>query len=87
VVRDSGALQKVASAALLKIFLPIVTLAETQEEGTQDLRKGWGEAYGWLPEKEQEGLLSLAHHLMNLEERTFQERLERATFLLIDADL
>ena len=64
-----------------------MTLAETQEEGTQDLRKEWGEAYGWLPEKEREGLLSLAHHLMNLEGRTFQERLERATSLLIDADL
>jgi hypothetical protein len=87
VVRDSGPLQKVASSTLLKILLPILTLAETQKERTQDLRKEWGEAYGWLPEKEQEGLLSLAHHLMNLEGRTFQERLERATFLLIDADL
>lgn len=86
-IRASPPLQKVASAALLKILLPIVTLAETQEKGMQDLRKEWGEAYGWLPEKEQEGLLSLAHHLMNLEGRTFQERLERATFLLIDADL
>ncbi len=87
VVRASPPLQKVASAALLKILLPIVTLAETQTEGTQDLRKEWGEAYGWLPEKEQEGLLNLAHHFMNLEGKTFQERLERATFLLIDADL
>ena len=87
VVRASPPLQKVASAALLKILLPIVTLAETQTEGTQYLGKEWGEAYGWLPEKEQEGLLSLAHHFMNLEGRTFQERLERATFLLIDADL
>ncbi len=87
VVRASPPLQKVASAALLKILLPIVTFAETQTEGTQDLRKEWGEAYGWLPEKEQEGLLNLAHHFMNLEGKTFQERLERATFLLIDADL
>jgi len=87
VVRASPPLQKVASAALLKILLPIVTLAETQTEGTQDLGKEWGKAYGWLPEKEREGLLNLAHHFMNLEGRTFQERLERATFLLIDADL
>jgi hypothetical protein len=87
VIRASPPLQKVASAALLKIFLPVVTMAETQEEGTQDLRKEWDEAYGWLPEEEREGLLNLARHLMNLQGRTFQERLERATFLLIDADL
>jgi hypothetical protein len=86
-IRASPPLQKLASAALLKILLPIVTLAETQTEGTQDLGKEWGEAYGWLPEKEREGLLNLAHRFMNLEGRTFQERLERATFLLIDADL
>ncbi len=86
-IRASPPLQKVASAALLKILLVVVTLAGAQKEGTQDLRKEWGEAYGWLPEKEREGLLNLAHHLMNLEGRTFQERLERATFLLIDADL
>jgi hypothetical protein len=87
VIRVSPPLQRVASAALLKILLPIVTLAETQEEGRQDLRKEWDEAYEWITEKEQESLLSLAHHLRNLEGRTFQERLERATFLLIDADL
>jgi len=86
-MRDSGPLQKVASAALLKILLPILTLAETQKEGTQGLRKEWGEAHGWLPEKEQEGLLSLAHHLMRIEGKTFQERLERANFLLIGSDL
>jgi hypothetical protein len=84
VVRDSGPLQKVASAALLKILLPIVTLGKTQKEGTQDLGRQWREAYGWLPEKDREGLLNLAHNLMNLEGRTFQEKLERATFLLID---
>lgn len=87
VVRNSGPLQKVASGTLLKILLPILTLAETQEGGTQDLRNKWGEAYGWLPEKEREDLLNLAQNLRNLDGRTFQERLERATFLLIDADL
>jgi hypothetical protein len=87
VVRDSDPLQKIALAVFLKVLLPVEALAEIQTEETQNLKKEWDEAYGWLPEKDREGLLNLAHNLMNLEGRTFQERLERATFLIIDADL
>ena len=86
-VRDSGPLKKVALAAFLKVLLPVETLAAIQMEEAQDLKKDWDEAYGWLPEKERENLLNLAHCLMDLEGKTFQERLERATFLLIDTDL
>jgi hypothetical protein len=85
VVRDSGSLQKIALAAFLKVLLPVETLGTAQAEEAQNLRKEWDEAYAWLGEKEREGLLNLAHQLMSPEGGTFQERLERATFQLIDA--
>jgi hypothetical protein len=85
VVRDSGPLQKIALAAFLKVLLPVETLTTTQTEEAQNLRREWDEAYGWLAEKERESLLNLAHRLMDLEGKTFQEKLERATFLLITA--
>ena len=87
VVRDSGPLQKIALAAFLKVLIPVETLAAAQAEEAQNLRKELDEAYVWLGEKEREGFLNLAHHLMDLEGNTFQERLERATFLLINVDL
>jgi hypothetical protein len=86
-VRDSGPLKKIALAAFLKVLLPVETSVRIQREGAQNLRKEWDEAYGWLPEKEREGLSNLAHRLMDLEGRTFQEKLERAIFLLIGTDL
>ena len=87
VVRDYGPLRKVALAAFLKVLLPVETLGTAQAEEAKNLRKDWDEAYAWLGEKEREGLLNLAHQLMSLEGGTFQERLERATFLIINADL
>ena len=87
VVRDSGSLQKIALAAFLKVLLPVETLAATQAEEAQNLRKEWDKAYVWLGEKEREGLLNLAHQLMSLKGGTFQEKLERTTFLLFEADL
>ena len=85
VVRDSGPLEKIALAAFLKVLLPVETLTTTQTEEAQNLRREWDEAYGWLAEKERESLLNLAYRLMDLEGKTFQEKLERATFLLITA--
>ena len=87
VVRDSGSLQKIALAAFLKVLLPVETLAATQAEEAQNLRREWDEAYSWLREEERKDLLDLGHRLMNLQGKTFQERLERATFLLIGSDL
>ena len=62
-------------------------MAATQTAGAQNVRKEWNKAYGWLGEKGREDLLNLARRIMDLEGRTFQERLERATFLIIDAEL
>ena len=86
-VRDSGPLQKIALAAFLKVLLPVETLAATHAEEAQNLRREWDEAYSWLREEERKDLLDLGHRLMNLQGKTFQERLERATFLLIGSDL
>ena len=87
VVHDSPPLRKVAWAAFLKVLLPVETLAATQKEEAQNLRREWDEAYGWLPEKERKNLSNFARLLMDLEGKTFQERLERATRLLIGTDL
>jgi hypothetical protein len=87
VVRHSGPLRKIAWAAFLKLLLPVETLAAIQKEEAQNLRKEWEEAYGWLPEKERENLLNFTRRLMDLEGKAFQERLERAAFLLIDTSL
>jgi hypothetical protein len=87
VVRDSGPLHKIAWAAFLKVLLPVETLAANQTEEAQNLRKEWDKAYGWLPKRERENLLDFTRRLMDLEGKTFQEKLERATFLLIGTDL
>lgn len=87
VVRNSDSLQKIALAAFLKVLLPVETLAATQAEEAQNLRREWDEAYSWLREEERKDLLDLGHRFMNLQGKTFQERLERATFLLIGSDL
>ena len=86
IVRDSGPLRKIAFAAFLKVLLPVEALAATQTYEARNLRKEWDKAYVWLGEKGREGLLNLAHQLMSLEGGTFQERLDRATFLLFDSD-
>jgi len=86
-VRDSGPLKKIALAAFVKVLLPVETSVRIRGEGAQNLKKEWDEAYGWLPEKERKSLSNLAHRLMDLEGKTFQEKLERATFLLIGTDL
>ncbi len=85
-VRDSGSLQKVVWAALLKVLLPVEALSTAQAQEAQNLRKEWNEAYAWIGEEKREGLLNLAQQLMSLEGETFQERLERAILLLIDAN-
>ena len=87
IVRDSGPLRKIAFAAFLKVLLPVEALAATQTYEARNLRKEWDEAYAWLGEKEREGFLILAQQVTSHEGGTFQERLERATFLLIHADL
>jgi len=56
---DSGSLRKIAFPAFLKVLLPVETLAATQAEEAQILRKEWDEAYTWLGEKERGRSLEL----------------------------
>jgi hypothetical protein len=63
VIRDSGPLHKIASAAFLKVLLPVETLTATQPGEALNLRKEWDEAYGWLPERERDYLSNFTRRL------------------------
>lgn len=83
VVRGSPALKKIALAAFLKTLLPIVAMIKSGMQEAQALRNQWNEAYGWLSEREREGLSQLAQYTMDYEGKTFQERLEQAALRLL----
>jgi hypothetical protein len=83
VVQSSSPLRKIAFAAFLKTLLPIDALISSGTEDALELRKKWTEAYAWLPEREREGLSLLAHDILSIKGKTFQERLEHATLCLI----
>jgi hypothetical protein len=85
VARNSGPVRKIALAAFLKVLLPVEALTVAHEEEAMNLRQEWDEAYGWLGKTEKESLLDLPHRLTDLEGKTFQEKLERTTGLLITA--
>jgi hypothetical protein len=82
-LRGSHTLRKIALAAFLKTLLPIEAMISGGFEGAQIFKDQWDEVYGWLSDGERKGLSSLARSIMNLEVRTFQERLEQAAFRLI----
>jgi hypothetical protein len=81
--RDSHGLRKIALAAFLKTLLPIEAMISVGIPEAKILRKQWDEAYGWLSEKEREGLSLFALSITNVEAKTFQERLEHAASRLI----
>ena len=83
VIRNSPVLSKIALAVFLKILLPIESLISLGIERALVIRKKWNEAYGWLAEKEREALFQLLQSTLHLKGKTFQERLEDATFRLI----
>ena len=82
-IQESHALRKIAFAAFLKTLLPIEALIWAGFEGAQIFRDQWDEVYEWLSDRERKGLSSLTRSIMNLEVKTFQERLEQAAFQLI----
>jgi len=82
-IRESHALRKIAFAAFLKTLLPIEAMISAGIEGAEIFKDQWDEAYGWLPDAERKGLSLLARSIMNLEAKTFQDRLEQAAFQLI----
>jgi hypothetical protein len=83
VVCGSSALRKIALASFLKTLLPIEAMVSVGIEEAQALRNLWNEAYGWLSQREREGLFELAQCSINHEGKTFQERLEQAVVRLI----
>ena len=82
-IHESHGLRKIASAAFLKTLLPIDAMISAELEGAQILKDQWEEVYGWLSDAERKGLSLLARSIMDLEAKTFQERLEQAAFQLI----
>jgi len=82
-VCGSPSLRKIALAAFIKTLFPIVAMITVGIEGAQAFKNQWNEAYGWLSEREREGLFRLAQCTMNQDGKTFQERLEQAALRLI----
>jgi hypothetical protein len=82
-IQESHALRKIAFAALLKTLLPIEAMISAGFERAQIFKDQWDEVYGWLSDAERKELSLLARSIMNLEVKTFQERLEQAAFQLI----
>lgn len=82
-IQESHGLRKIAFAAFLKTLLPIEAMISAGLEGAQRFKDQWDEVYGWLSDAERKQLSLLARSIMNLEVKTFQERLEQATFQLI----
>jgi hypothetical protein len=82
-IRESPSLRKIAFAVFLKTLLPIEAMISAGFEEAQIFKNQWDEVYGWLSEGERKGLSLLARSIMDLEVKTFQERLEQAAFQLI----
>jgi len=75
--------RKLASALFLKTLLPIEALVSLRVERSDIIKNHWKEAYRWLSDKIQEGLVSFAHSTMAYSDKPFQQRLENVTLKLI----
>jgi len=75
--------RKVALAFFLKTLLPIEALVSLSVEGAETIKNKWQEAYDWLSETVQEGLVGFAHNTMAYRDRPFQKRMEDVTINLI----
>jgi hypothetical protein len=75
--------RKLALALFLKTLLPIEALVTLSVERAEIIKNQWREAYGWLSETIQEGLIGFAHNTMAYRDKPFQQRLEHVTINLI----
>ena len=75
--------RKLALALFLKTLLPIEALVTLSAERAEIIKNQWREAYGWLSETIQEGLIGFAHNTMAYRDKPFQQRLEHVTINLI----
>ena len=82
-VYDFPALRRIALAAFLKTLLPVVALMACDITGSPAIRDRWNEAYGWLSEDEREGIFRLARSIVADGGDSFQEKLERASYRVL----
>lgn len=75
--------RKLALAVFFKTLLPIEAMISNRIKRAEVVKNQWKEAYRWLPEGTQRGLIRFARNIMADTITPFQERLERATFRLI----
>lgn len=75
--------RKLALAVFLKTLLPIEAMISNRIKRAEVVKNQWKEAYGWLPEGTQRGLIRFARDIMADTITPFQERLEQATLILI----
>ena len=75
--------RKLALAFFLKTLLPIEALVSLSVEGAETIKNKWQEAYDWLSETVQEGLVGFAHNTMAYRDKSFQKRIEEVTINLI----
>jgi hypothetical protein len=75
--------RKLALALFLKTLLPIEALVTLSVERAEIIKNQWREAYGWLSETIQEGLIGFAHNTIAYRDKPFQQRLEHVTINLI----
>ena len=76
--------RKLALALYLKTLLPIEALVSLRVERAESIKNHWKEAYRWLSDKIQEGLVSFAHSTMAYSDKPFQQRLENVALKLIE---
>jgi len=83
VVCANPAPRKLALALFLKTLLPIEALVSLRVERSEIIKNQWKEAYRWLSDNIQGGLVSFAHNTMAYRDKPFQQRLENVTNDLI----
>jgi hypothetical protein len=83
-IRDHPALRLLGLAVLLKIRLPLVSLAEANPAETALLLQTWESAYDWLAPREQEELNGWVRTVLDIREDGFQDRLNRVAWALMD---
>ena len=86
VVHSITAPRKLALALFLKTLLPIEALVSLRVEKAEIIENQWKNAYSWLSETIQEGLVSFARNSMAYNNKPFQQRLEKMTLKLISED-
>lgn len=76
--------RKLTIAVFLKTLIPIQALVAVGVKSADNVKERWKEAYRWLPDETQQGLVRFSRKALTDTQKLFQERLEQATFRLIN---